>query len=131
VVVLSLVIGAIIAGVSSGTNLVLLFSGLGGLSGLAAIATVWVQYRTGLRKVVQDDKSVAIVELEKAVPGLSEIIKEWQGVVHQLQDDLTAAKADAATKQADLTAQIVELKAELTTCQNRVAELERGTAGFP
>lgn len=94
---------------TSGSNLVLVFSGLGGLSGLAALATVFLNYKNGQRKSVQDDKSVAIVELEKAVPGLGEIIREWQNVVHQLQEDLTTLKKELQECQADLA----ECRAEL------------------
>ena len=92
--------------------MVLLFSGLGGLSGLAALATVYVNYRNGTKKAQQDDKSVAIAEFEAAVPGLGDIIREWQGVVHQLQADLTYSKQEVAM-----------LRAELAACRAELAEL--------
>lgn len=113
--VLSFLVFSVLA--ASGSNLVLLFSGLGGLSGLAALATVYVNYKFGSKKSEQDDKSVAIVELEKAVPGLGEIIKEWQSVVHQLQEDLRAARADLSLCQV-----------ELAECKTRVTELEGKSA---
>lgn len=116
--------------IAAGTDLVLVFSALGGLSGLAALATVFVNYRANSRKAVVDDKSVAIIELEKAVPGLSEIIKEWQAVVHQLQADLAAEKV----KSAELQRQLNEAKTQLglaiqalDECRDRITELERGT----
>lgn len=101
--ILATVVSLLAAG---GSDLVLLFSALGGLSGVAAIATVWVQHRNNKAKVVVDYKSVAISELEKAVPGMGEIIEQWQGIVHQLQADLATAKSD------------------LADCRKRVAELE-------
>jgi chromosome segregation ATPase len=119
-----------------GTNLVLLFSALGGLSGLAALATVFINWRANTRKAEQEDKSVAIVELEKAVPGLGNIIREWQAVVHQLQDDLTLAKSDLAEaknrgirldEELELTRSVLaETQQELADCRSRLTELERG-----
>lgn len=113
---------------ASGADLVLLFSGLGGLSGLAALCMVWVNYRSNQRKAQVDDKSVAIIELEKAVPGLGEIIKEWQNVVHQLQADLAAEK----TKTEETQRQLVEARHQLAIalqaledCRKRLGELER------
>lgn len=115
--------------IAAGTDLVLLFSALGGLSGLAALATVFVNYKTQARKAVVDDKSVAIIELEKAVPGLSEIIKEWQAVVHQLQADLATEKV----KSVELQRQLQEAQHQLSIalqaledCRDRITELERG-----
>lgn len=93
---------------SGGFNAVLLFSALGGLSGLAALATVYVNYRNNQRRAVVDDKSVAITELEKAVPGLGDIIEQWQAVVQQLQLDLSGTRAD------------------LEACRKRLSELEGG-----
>ena len=113
------------AAADGGTNLVLLFSALGGLSGLAALAMVWVNWRANQRKADTDDKSVAIVELEKAVPGLGEIIKEWQAVVHQLQADLAAEKA----KNEEMHRQLAQAQLELEECRRRIIELERGTLG--
>lgn len=109
--VLSILVFSTLAA-AGGSNLVLLFSGLGGLSGLAALATVYVNFRNGTKKAQQDDKSVAIVELEKAVPGLGDIIREWQAVVHQLQADLTNSKQEVAS-----------LRAELAICRAEVAVL--------
>lgn len=82
------------------------FAGIGGLLGVAALATVVVNWRSNRAKERIDVKSVAITELEKAVPGLSDIIKEWQTIVHQLQADLAAARS------------------ELDTCRKRLSELE-------
>lgn len=79
-----------------GSNLVLLFSGLGGLSGLAALATVYITHKANQSRSKNDVKSVAITELEKAVPGLSEIIEQWQTVVHQLQTDLAECRGRLA-----------------------------------
>lgn len=90
------------AAAGSGTNLVLLFSGLGGLSGLAALIAVWVNYKRGQQQSKVDDKSVAITELEKAVPGLGDIIEQWQAVVRQLQTDLANTRAELATCHARL-----------------------------
>lgn len=84
----------IFAAEGSGANIVLLFSALGGLSGLAAVLTVYITHRANTKKAVQDDKSVAITELEKAVPGMGEIIKEWQNIVHHLQDENVRLKTE-------------------------------------
>lgn len=84
-------ISAILA---SGSDIVVGFAGIGGLAGLAAIATVYVTWRKDRQQAAVDVKSVAITEIEKAVPGLGDIIKEWQAIVHQLQSDLTATRAD-------------------------------------
>lgn len=102
----SVLLAAILAA-GGGTNLVLLFSGLGGLSGIAAIATVYVNHKANAKKAVVEDKSVAITELEKAVPGMGDIIKVWQDVVHQLQADNITLKAENFT-----------LKGELAQCKN-------------
>ena len=75
-----------------GANFVLLFSALGGLSGLAAVLTVFVTHRSNVKRAKVDDKSVAIKELEKAVPGMGDIIKEWQNIVHHLQEDNQALR---------------------------------------
>lgn len=98
---------------AGGSDLVLLFSALGGLSGVAAIATVWVQHRSNKAKVVVDTKSVAISELEKAVPGMGEIIEQWQGIVHQLQTDNAQQRTDLA-----------ECRSALAGALARIAELE-------
>ena len=78
---------------SGGGSAVLVFSAIGGFTGIAALGGVIVNAYLGKRKAFVDDKSVAITELEKAVPGLGEIIDQWQTVVHQLQTDLTACRA--------------------------------------
>lgn len=125
-----------VAGSGDSTNLVLLFSALGGLSGVAALATVFVNWRFNQRKAEQEDKSVAIIELEKAVPGLGNIIREWQSVVHQLQDDLLSAKSDLAEaknrsirldEELELTRNVLaETQQELADCRLRLTELEKG-----
>jgi SMC interacting uncharacterized protein involved in chromosome segregation len=79
-----------------GADIVLLFSALGGLSGIAAVATVFVNHRANVKRARRDDKSVAIKELEKAVPGMGDIIKEWQNIVHHLQEELMASKVETA-----------------------------------
>lgn len=91
---LSVLSSFILAAEGSGANIVLLFSALGGLSGLAAVLTVFITHRANTKKAVQDDKSVAITELEKAVPGMGEIIKEWQNIVHHLQDENVRLKTE-------------------------------------
>lgn len=111
IAVVSIFLAAAAAG--SGTNLVLLFSGLGGLSGLAALITVWINYRRGQQQAKVDDKSVAITELEKAVPGLGDIIEQWQAVVHQLQTDLSTTRLDLA-----------DCRSELEACRKRLEEIE-------
>lgn len=93
----------------------LIFSAIGGLTGLAAIGGLLVNTYLGRRKAKVDDKSVAITELEKAVPGLGGIISYWQGVVEQLQTDYAACKADN-----------LSLRKEVEDCHNRITELERG-----
>lgn len=94
-------ISSLFAAGSTASNAILFFAGIGGLTGLAAIITVYVTYRRDRQTAKVEDKSVAITELEKAVPGLGDIIEQWQAVVHQLQSDLT-------------------------DCRQRVAELEGG-----
>ena len=84
------------AATDGGTSLALLLSGMGGLSGLAALATVYITYRANQSRSKTEGKSVAITELEKAVPGLSEIIEQWQTVVHQLQTDLVECRGRLA-----------------------------------
>lgn len=79
-----------------GADIVLLFSALGGLSGVAAVLTVFVTHRSNIKRGKVADKSVAITELEKAVPGMGEIIKEWQNIVHHLQEELIHAKEELA-----------------------------------
>ena len=98
--ILSLV--AMLAASSGGADLVLLFSALGGLSGLAAVLTVYVTHRANLKKAVVEDKSVAITELEKAVPGMGDIIKEWQNIVHHLQEELVTSKHELADAKREL-----------------------------
>lgn len=84
------------------SSVVLGMAALGGFAGLAALAKVVVDWRRDLAQERVDAKSVAITELEKAVPGLSEIIEQWQIVVHQLQTDLTLTRAELATTRSDL-----------------------------
>lgn len=91
---------------ASGSDFVIGFASLGGLAGLAALATVIVNWRSNKAKERIDVKSVAITELEKAVPGLGDIIEQWQSIVHQLQADLSAARSD------------------LEICRKRLSELE-------
>jgi hypothetical protein len=88
--------------VTSGTDLVLLFSALGGLSGIAAIFTVYITHRANTKRAVVDDKSVAITELEKAVPGMGDIIKEWQNIVHHLQEELVSKNHELADAKREL-----------------------------
>lgn len=96
-------IGVLAAGESAGgADLVLLFSALGGLSGIAAIFTVYVTHRSNVKKAVVEDKSVAITELEKAVPGMGDIIKEWQNIVHHLQEELVTSKQESADAKREL-----------------------------
>jgi predicted RNase H-like nuclease (RuvC/YqgF family) len=120
-----------------GADIVLFFSALGGLSGIAAVLTVYVTHRANLKKATVDDKSVAITELEKAVPGMGDIIKEWQNIVHHLQEELHAAKeeqlalkeehlalnaalkADHAELNAELRAEIADLRRELDVYEHR------------
>jgi len=99
-------LGFYILAASSGSQLVLVFSAAGGLSGLAALLSVWVTRRANSKKAIVEDKSVAILELEKAVPGLGEIIKVWQEALYRVQDEL------------------VQTRADLAECRSRVEELE-------
>lgn len=110
----AIILAAIFAA-GGGTNLVLLFSGLGGLSGLAAIATVYVTHKANSKKAAVEDKSVAIVELEKAVPGMGDIIKVWQDVVHQLQADNLTLRDENVT-----------LKGELSECRKEARTIRDG-----
>lgn len=98
----------LLAATGNGTNIFLLFAGLGGLSGIAALAKTFFDYHRGNQSAKVEDKSVAITELEKAVPGLGDIIEQWQAVVHQQQADKE------------------QLRADLDDCRRRVAELEGG-----
>lgn len=96
------VVSVLLAATGGGSDLVLLFSGLGGLSGLAAIATVYITHKANGKKAVVEDKSVAITELEKAVPGMGDIIKEWQNIVHQLQADLVLSRGETESLRKQL-----------------------------
>lgn len=95
---------SILAVEGGGANFVLLFSALGGLSGLAAVLTVFVTHKSNTKRAKVEDKSVAITELEKAVPGMGDIIKEWQNIVHHLQEDNQALrdKLEECEKEDDL-----------------------------
>jgi hypothetical protein len=86
----------IILAASGVGSAVLLFAALGGFTGLAALVTVYVNYKRDKQTAKTEDKSVAITELEKAVPGLGDIIEQWQAVVHQLQSDLTDCRKRVA-----------------------------------
>ena len=70
-----------------GADIILFFSAIGGLSGIAAVLTVFVTHRANIKRAKVEDKSVAITELEKAVPGMGDIIKEWQRIVLHLQEE--------------------------------------------
>ena len=70
-----------------GEDIILFFSAIGGLSGIAAVLTVFVTHRANIKRAKVEDKSVAITELEKAVPGMGDIIKEWQRIVLHLQEE--------------------------------------------
>jgi uncharacterized lipoprotein YmbA len=90
----------------SGTNLVLLFAGMGGFTGFAAGAAVIVNWVRNKQVAKVENKSVAITELEKAVPGLGDIIEQWQAVVHQLQSDL----AECRESNVSLSKRVAELE---------------------
>lgn len=115
--VLFAIYGIVLAAVG-GSQLVILFSGAGFLSGLAAIATVYVTHRRNNQEGKVEDKSVAITELEKAVPGMGEIIQNWTDLVHSLQGELASCKAE-----------LLQCKIELAACRVRVEGLERGIGG--
>lgn len=99
---LSLLSTFILAAEGGGADIVLLFSALGGLSGIAAAIGVFVTHQANKRRAEVDDKSVAITELEKAVPGMGDIIKEWQNIVHHLQEELIAKGVDNAALKAEI-----------------------------
>lgn len=101
---------------STAYGVIVTLSALGGLSGVAALLMVFVNWKSNQKKAKQDDRSVAITELEKAVPGLSEIIKEWQGVVQRLQKDL----ADQMTANAVLKKQYEALESRFEVCQRQL-----------
>lgn len=86
------VVSLLTAASGGGADIVLLLSALGGLSGVAAIISVFVTHRANTRKAATEDKSVAITELEKAVPGMGAIIQEWQTIVRHLQQELGDTK---------------------------------------
>lgn len=94
---------------SGASSFVQILSVVGGLSGVAAVITAIATWRSGDRKSKQEDKTVAISELEKAVPGMGTIIAQWQTLVQQLQADKDALRAerDALRDERD------ELRAEL------------------
>ena len=106
-----LALGISLLAVTGGSDLVLFFASAGGLSGLAALLSVLVTRRANKAKAIVEDKSVAILELEKAVPGLGEIIKVWQDALHRVQDEL------------------VQTRADLAECRARVEELESRESG--
>lgn len=89
-----------------GADFVLLLSALGGLSGLAAVLTVFVNHKANTKRAKIEDKSVAITELEKAVPGMGDVIKVWQDVVHHLQEENS------------------DLRVKLTMCENDLNDSE-------
>jgi hypothetical protein len=86
---------------SGGTNFVQVLTALGALSGVAAFIGVFVQLWTNSRKAKVDTKTVAITELEKAVPGMGTIIEQWQRIVDRLQ-----------AENNDLRKRVAELEAE-------------------
>lgn len=80
-------LGTLLSVTFAGSDIILFFSAIGGLSGIAAVLTVFVTHRANLKRAKVEDKSVAITELEKAVPGMGDIIKEWQRIVLHLQEE--------------------------------------------
>lgn len=105
----AIILATAIFAAASGTNLVLLFSGLGGLSGLAAIATVYITHKANSKKADVEYKSVAIIELEKAIPGMGDIAKFWQELVVHLQADNISIREE-----------ILTIKGELEECRKEV-----------
>ena len=98
-----------------GSSFVLLFVALGGFSGFAALAMVFVNHKANKNKAVVDVKSVAITELEKGIPGMGDIFTYWQDVVHSQQDQINGLKED-----------LRKCTDELQKCADRVKELESG-----
>jgi hypothetical protein len=86
---------------SGGASFVQVLTALGALSGVAAFIGVFVQLWTNSRKAKVDTKTVAITELEKAVPGMGTIIEQWQRIVDRLQSENN-----------DLRKRVAELEAE-------------------
>lgn len=80
-------LGTLLSITFGGADIILFFSAIGGLSGIAAVLTVFVTHRANIKRAKVEDKSVAITELEKAVPGMGDIIKEWQRIVLHLQEE--------------------------------------------
>ena len=67
------------------TTIIFVLAAVGGGTGLAAMGGQIVQYRSEKAKHVVDERSVAVDEIEKVIPGMGEIIKEWRAMVGQLQ----------------------------------------------
>lgn len=112
---------ALLAAAGGGlSQIVTLFAGAGFLSGLAGLIAVYVTHRRNLQEGKIENKSVAITELEKAVPGMGEIIQNWTELVHSLQGELALCRADLAA-----------CRAELLTTKLRVEELEKSTGVRP
>lgn len=86
----------------------LIFAAFGGFSGVAAILTVYFNHKAANKKAEVEEKSVAIEEIEKVIPGMGEIIQQWQGIVDQLRVENARLSSEAAT----LRQRIAELEHE-------------------
>lgn len=95
---------------SGALTFVQVLSVLGGLSGLAAVIGAIASWRYNSRKTKQEDKSVAITELEKALPGLGTIVEHWEQFGEKMREENTALQ----TENAALRVRIAELEARLS-----------------
>lgn len=85
--------------------------GLAGAGGLGGVVTTWIKDR---RDAEVGERSVAIVELEKAVPGLGEVIAQLRA-----QTVSQAGRIDEQDREID------RLRRRVTTLEHDLA-MERG-----
>ena len=91
------------------STVVIILAAIGGGSGLAAIGGQFVQYRTNTGKQIVDERSVAVDEIEKVIPGMGEIIQEWRAMAlqHQIENE-------------NLRAEIVALRGEIDRLRSQL-----------
>lgn len=85
-----------------------------GAAGAAGIGGVITTYLKDRRVAATDERSVTIVEVEKAIPGLGEIIQQLR-----TQNTAQAVEIDRLHRENG------RLSREVSNLKNRVGELER------
>lgn len=64
-----------------------IFGSIGGGLGVAALISQYIAHRSTKSAIIVAEKSVAIDEIERIIPGMGEIISEWRAMVGQLQTE--------------------------------------------